>query len=75
LAAARIAGIHEAIEALPEGYQTDLGEHGVGLSGGQRLAIAWALLKGNGWIRSPMAAGFCRSKERSGRGGSVASEG
>lgn len=42
-----MAEVHEVIERLPEGYQTVIGEHGVGLSGGQRqrLAIARALLK------------------------------
>jgi ATP-binding cassette subfamily B protein len=46
-AAARAARIHDFIAALPEGYQTKVGERGLKLSGGekQRVGIARTLLK------------------------------
>ena len=47
LAAAEMAHCRDFIEALPEGFDTMVGDRGVKLSGGQRqrLAIARALLK------------------------------
>lgn len=46
-AAARVAHLHAFISALPEGYDTQVGERGLKLSGGekQRVAIARAALK------------------------------
>jgi ATP-binding cassette subfamily B protein len=45
--AARAAHIHERIVGFPDGYETEVGERGLKLSGGekQRVAIARALLK------------------------------
>ena len=47
VAAAQAALAHDFISAMPEGYETVIGERGLRLSGGerQRLAIARALLK------------------------------
>ena len=47
LAAAKIANVQEFIPAMPDGYDTMVGERGIKLSGGQkqRISIARAILK------------------------------
>lgn len=49
ISAAKMAGAHDFISRLPNGYNTQVGEEGLNLSGGERqkIALARAILKGS----------------------------
>ncbi|MFT4190223.1 MAG: ATP-binding cassette domain-containing protein [Comamonas sp.] len=49
IGACRLAGAHEFISALPQGYRSEVGEGGMGLSVGQRRKLALAQL----FLRNP----------------------
>jgi ABC-type transport system involved in cytochrome bd biosynthesis fused ATPase/permease subunit len=63
-AAAAAANIHNVVVGLPQGYNTPLGDKGLGLSGGQkqRIAIARAILKNpkvRGWLADQAPTLIC----------------
>jgi ABC-type multidrug transport system fused ATPase/permease subunit len=64
--AARVAGIHEFISMLPEGYETKLGEDGVNLSEGQkqRLSISRAISAIPGSGQDPVCGDEPTSRHR-----------
>lgn len=61
--AAKRANAHDFITALPQGYDTDIGSHGVKLSGGQQQRLSIAEL----FLKDPPVLIFDRSYQCSGQ--------